>query len=318
MTEKKDDKWEQNILEKIATSAIVEQRKSRRWGIFFKLFTLFYLGIILFFILNSNEKRVVPGVDFSALININGLIGSELDISANDVIQSLRDAYDTPGMKAIILSINSPGGSPVQAGRINDEIFRYKSKYPEIPVYAVVDDICASGGYYIAVAADEIFVNKASIVGSIGVRMDSFGFEEAIDKLGIERRLMVAGKNKGIMDPFLPVSPEQDKFIQQLLSEIHEQFISVVKKGREGKLSLDPVIFSGLFWNGESAIDLGLVDGIGSVDSVAREIINNEEIVDFTIYETFGEKFANNIGIGIGMSISNTFIKKIREDISLN
>jgi len=318
MSEKKDDNWEQKTIEKIAMSAIAEQKRSRRWGILFKLLTLLYLGIILFSIIVSTNQKLIRGGDFTALININGLIGSNLAVTAEDVIGSLEDAYNAPGVKAIILSINSPGGSPVQAGMINDEILRYKDLYPEIPVYAVVEDICASGGYYIAVAADQMFVNKASSVGSIGVRMDGCGFEEAILKLGIERRLMIAGENKGIMDPFLPISPEQNNFIQELLSEIHEQFIAVVKQGRGNKLSSDPVIFSGLFWNGASAINLGLADHFGSVDYVVREVVGHKEVVDFTHYDSFSERFAEKIGAGIGLSIGQNFINNIKQNFTLN
>ena len=189
--------------------------------------------------------------------------------------------------------------------------------FPEIPVYAVVQDICASGGYYIAVAADKIFVDKASIVGSIGVRMDGFGFEGIIEKIGVERRLITAGENKGILDPFLPVSPKQSIFIKQLLDDVHQQFIDVVKQGRGDKLSADPEIFSGLFWNGDRAITLGLADEFGTVDSVARNIVKSEEIVDFTVYDSFGDTLAEKIGAGIGGSIGNSFIKKIKENITL-
>ncbi len=317
MAEKKDNQWEKNVIEKIATDSLLEQKKTRRWGIFFKLFTLSYLGIILFFVLTSGRSTLPASGDFSALIKIDGVIGSGSDVSAEDVISSLKDAYSYSGTKAIILSINSPGGSPVQSGMINDEIRRGQQMFPEIPVYAVVQDICASGGYYIAAAADKIFVDKASIVGSIGVRMDGFGFEGIIEKIGVERRLITAGENKGILDPFLPVSPKQSIFIKQLLDDVHQQFIDVVKQGRGNKLSADPEIFSGLFWNGDRAITLGLADEFGTVDSVARNIVKSEEVVDFTVYDSFGDTLAEKIGSGIGGSIGHSFIKKIKENITL-
>tara|TARA_B110001469_G_C9643219_1_gene324086 strand:- start:2147 stop:3103 length:957 start_codon:yes stop_codon:yes gene_type:complete len=315
MAERKENQWERNVIEKIASDSLSEQRKTRRWGIFFKLLTLFYLSIILIFVITSGRSQVPSSGEFSALIKINGVIGTGLDVSAEDVISSLKDAYSYSGTKAIILEINSPGGSPVQSGMINDEIRRGQQMFPDIPVYAVVQDICASGGYYIAVAADKIFVDKASIVGSIGVRIDGFGFEEIIKKIGVERRLITSGENKGILDPFLPVPPKQSVFIKQLLDEVHKQFIDVVKQGRGDKLSMNPDIFSGLFWNGDRAITLGLVDDFGTVDSVAREIVRNEEIVDFTIYDSFGDTLAEKIGVGIGGSIGNSFMNKIKENI---
>ena len=315
MAERKENQWERNVIEKIASDSLSEQRKTRRWGIFFKLLTLFYLSIILIFVITSGRSQVPASGDFSALIKINGVIGTGLDVSAEDVISSLKDAYSYTGTKAIILEINSPGGSPVQSGMINDEIRRGQQMFPDIPVYAVVQDICASGGYYIAVAADKIFVDKASIVGSIGVRIDGFGFEEIIKKIGVERRLITSGENKGILDPFLPVPPKQSVFIKQLLDEVHQQFIDDVKQGRGDKLSTNPDIFSGLFWNGDRAITLGLVDDFGTVDSVARDIVRNEEIVDFTIYDSFGDTLAEKIGVGIGGSIGNSLINKIKENI---
>ena len=315
MAERKENQWERNVIEKIASDSLSEQRKTRRWGIFFKLLTLFYLSIILIFVITSGRSQVPSSGEFSALIKINGVIGTGLDVSAEDVISSLKDAYSYSGTKAIILEINSPGGSPVQSGMINDEIRRGQQMYPDIPVYAVVQDICASGGYYIAVAADKIFVDKASIVGSIDLCIDGFGFEEIIKKIGVERRLITSGENKGILDPFLPVPPKQSVFIKQLLDEVHKQFIDVVKQGRGDKLSMNPDIFSGLFWNGDRAITLGLVDDFGTVDSVARDIVRNEEIVDFTIYDSFGDTLAEKIGVGIGGSIGNSFMNKIKENI---
>ena len=231
MAENKKDNWEQKTIEKIASSSLIEQRRSRRWGIFFKLITLLYIGIIIYGFNSMSHSTIPSNEKITALVKLDGVIGSNLEVNADDVINGLREAYAHQGTEAIILSINSPGGSPVQAGIINDEINRYKLLHPNIPIYAVVEDVCASGGYYIAAAADQIFVNKASIVGSIGVRMDGFGLEELIKNIGVERRLMTAGKNKGMLDPFLPIVPEQEEFVQNLLNEIHDQFIAVVKKG---------------------------------------------------------------------------------------
>ena len=314
MAEIKKDNWEQKTIEKIASSSLIEQRRSRRWGIFFKLITLLYIGIIIYGFNSMSYSSIPSNEKITALVKLDGVIGSNLEVNADDVINGLREAYAHQGTEAIILSINSPGGSPVQAGIINDEINRYKLIHPNIPIYAVVEDICASGGYYIAVAADQIFVNKASIVGSIGVRMDGFGLEELIKNIGVERRLMTAGKNKGMLDPFLPIVPEQEEFVQNLLNEIHDQFIAVVKQGRGDRLSTDQSIFSGLFWDGNTSIKLGLVDSLGSVGSVARDIVGNENVVDFTTKSSFGERLAEKFGAGVGTSFSSTILNKIKNN----
>ncbi|MDG2252062.1 MAG: S49 family peptidase [Methylophilaceae bacterium] len=306
MTDKEN--WGDKALEKISQTAFSEQRKARRWGIFFKLATLIYLSILLFFFISDNDKKIATTGYFTALISINGEIGSESEANANDFKRNLNDAYNNPGTKGIILSINSPGGSPVQAGIMNDEIRRLKSQYPQIPIYAVVEDICASGAYYVAVATDSIFVDKASIVGSIGVLMDGFGFEETINKLGIERRLMTAGNNKALLDPFSPINPKHKAHVQDLLDQIHQQFINVVMDGRGEKLKKGKEeIFSGLFWNGEKSIKLGLTDYLGDLDYVAREIIGHEQIEDFTTYETFADRFAKQLGVSIGSEIRGKF-----------
>ena len=312
--ENENENWGNKALEKISQTAFIEQKKTRRWGIFFKLATLIYLSVLLFLFVLSNNNKIAATGDFTALISINGEISSKSEANAGDFKRNLNDAYDNPGTKGIILSINSPGGSPVQAGIMNDEIKRLKSLNPQIPIYAVVEDICASGAYYIAVATDSIFVDKASIVGSIGVLMDGFGFEQSINKLGIERRLMTAGKNKAALDPFLPINPEQQVHVQALLDQVHQQFINVVKDGRGSKLTSGDEIFSGLFWNGEKSIKLGLSDYLGNVDYVAREIIGYERIEDFTTYETFADRFAKQLGVSIGSEIKgklfNNFVLK--------
>jgi protease-4 len=318
MAEKQNSNWEKQTIEKIAMESLIQQKSSRRWSVFFKLVSLIYLGWVLFFILTSSNNSTMATGDFTALINLNGEIGVDSEVSAINIKSSLKEAYENPGTKALILAINSPGGSPVQSGIINDEINRYKVLHPQIPVYAVIEDICASGGYYIAVAADKIFVNKASIVGSIGVLMNGFGFDKAITNLGIERRLITSGENKAMLDPFLPVQPKQREFMQELLKEVHKQFIEVVKKGRGNKLALNSDIFSGLFWSGESAINLGLADGYGDIDLVAREIAGYEKIIDFTAQSNFADRFAKKLGANIGSSLSNDFLNNNLKNIKLN
>ena len=312
MAENKDKNWEKQTIEKIAMEYLLQQKSSRRWGILFKVVSLIYLGWVLFFVLSSSNSSTIATGNFTALINLNGEIGTDLEISATNVKSSLKEVYENPGTKALILAINSPGGSPVQSGIINDEISRYKLLHPEIPVYAVVEDICASGGYYIAVAADKIFVDKASIVGSIGVLMNGFGFDKAIKNLGIERRLITSGENKAILDPFLPVNPEQREYMQMLLKEVHNQFITVVKEGRGNKLALNQDIFSGLFWSGESAIKLGLADGYGDIDLVAREVVGHEKIINFTTQSNFADRFAKKLGASIGSSFRKDILKNIK------
>ena len=318
MAEQQDNNWEKQTIEKIAMESLIQQKSSRRWSVFFKLVSLIYLGWVLFFVLTSSNNSTIATGDFTALITLNGEIGVDSEVSAINVKSSLKEAYENPGTKALILAINSPGGSPVQSGIINDEITRYKSLHPQIPVYAVIEDICASGGYYIAVAADKIFVDKASIVGSIGVLMNGFGFDKAIKNLGVERRLITSGENKAILDPFLAVKPEQREFMQDLLNEVHNQFIDAVKKGRGNKLALNSDIFSGLFWSGESAIKLGLADGYGDMDLVAREIIGHEKIIDFTIQSNFTDRFAKKLGASIGSSMGKDILKNYLKNIELN
>ena len=297
------DGWERRTLEKIALSAIKEQRRTRHWSIFFKSLAFIYLFLLLFYALDWIGGEPGAAADHTALINIQGVIGSEDDVIADDVISSLQSAFDNKHTKGVILRINSPGGSPVQAGLINDEIVRQRKLHPDVPLYAVVEDICASGGYYIAAAADKIYVDKASIVGSIGVLMDGFGFTGAMDKLGIERRLITAGENKAILDPFSPIRPEQREYAQHLLDEVHQQFIDVVRKGRGQRLKETPEMFSGLFWTGETSIRLGLADALGSSEYVAREVIKQENIVDFTTREGFADRFARRLGASAMQSL---------------
>jgi protease-4 len=288
--------WQRQTIEKLAFSALKEQRRARHWGIFFKSLTFIYLFILLFYAMDWIGEGPSANLDHTALIDIQGVIGSDAEVNADSVINSLQSAYDNKHTKGVILRINSPGGSPVQAGLINDEIKRQRKLHPNVPIYAVVEDICASGGYYIAVAADKIYVDKASIVGSIGVLMDGFGFTGVMQKLGVERRLLTAGENKAILDPFSPVNPKHKEFAQQMLNQIHQQFIAVVREGRGKRLKETPEMFSGLFWSGETSIEMGLADGLGSSEYVAREVIKQEKIVDFTTHEGFADRFAKRFG----------------------
>lgn len=298
-----DGEWQRQTIEKLAFSAVKEQRRARHWGIFFKSLTFIYLFILLFYALDWVGEESGASLNHTALIDINGVIGNEFEVNADDVIESLQSAFENERTKGVILRINSPGGSPVQAGLINDEIKRLRKLHPNTPVYAVVEDICASGGYYIAVAADRIYVDKASIVGSIGVLMDGFGFTEAMEKLGVERRLMTAGENKAILDPFSPLKPEEKEFAQQMLDQIHQQFITVVREGRGERLSEDPVIFTGLFWTGETSVELGLADALGSTGFVAREVIKEDNIVDFTVHDSLADRLAQRFGASLGTSL---------------
>jgi len=306
-----DSAWQRGVIEKLATAALTEQKTARRWSTFFKSLTFGYLLIfllMLFGIMGGDKKSLEA---HTALIEINGVIQAGGDVTADAVISSLKEAYDNKGTKGIILRVNSPGGSPVQAGIINDEIRRQKTLHPNIPVYAVVEDICASGGYYIAAAADKIYVDKASIVGSIGVLMDGYGFTEAMKKVGVERRLMTAGENKAMLDPFSPVNPHHQELAQAMLNEIHEQFKTVVRQGRGARLKETPETFSGLFWSGEQSIKIGLADGMGSAEYVAREVIKQEEIVDFTYQDDFASRIAKRIGASASVAIGEVISKQL-------
>ncbi|MES3025468.1 MAG: S49 family peptidase [Pseudomonadota bacterium] len=294
--------WERETLEKLVFATIKEKRAARRWSIFFRLLLI---GVVLFGLWVFSDHEIFgPDAEalgrHTALIEINGEIEAEGSGSADIVIPSLGKAFADAGSVAVVLRINSPGGSPVQAGMIVDEIVRLRALYPAKQLYVVVDEICASGGYYIAAAADQIFVNKASIVGSVGVLMDGFGFTGAMDKLGVERRLMTAGENKGFLDPFSPQSDKHKAHAQAMLNEIHEQFIAVVRNGRGKRLKETPDTFSGLFWSGAKAVEMGLADGFGSVDSVAREVVKVEDVVDYTPHEGLPERVLKKFGAAAG------------------
>ncbi len=305
--ENASNKFEKSLVNELAREVLNEQRRNRRWGIFFKmLFALYLFTFMVIYFVNNTDTGSFSSDKHTALIEINGVIAADTEARADYVVTGLRKAFKDENTQGIILRINSPGGSPVQAGYINDEIKRLRKEYPEIPVYAVISDMCASGGYYIAAAADKIYANKASIVGSIGVIMAGFGFVEAIDKLGVERRLLHAGKNKGFMDPFQPLKSSEATHIQGLLNEIHQQFIDVVKEGRGARLAEDERLFSGLIWSGQESITLGLVDELASASQVARDVIGAEEIVDYTKHENYLDRFAKQMGSAMLHSLSDS------------
>lgn len=290
--------WEQRTLEKLAFAALKEQKSSRRWGIFFKFLTFGYLAILLLAVIDLPGMGKKSGnlEKHTALVELRGVIDSTGNSSADKITSSLQSAFKDEGTVGVILRINSPGGSPVQAGIIYDEIKRLRAKYPDKPLYVVVEDLCASGGYYVASAADKIYVDKASIVGSIGVIMDGFGFTGTMEKLGVERRAYHAGENKTFLDPFSPVVDKQVQYVNSMLGDIHKQFIDVVKKGRGKRLKETDDTFSGLMWTGEKSIAMGLTDGYGTVDSVARDVIKAENIVDYSEHDNVAERLAKKFG----------------------
>lgn len=309
-TSQPDTSWERDVLGKLASSAVKEQRLSRRWGIFFKLMTLLYVGLFLVALFTLGRGgHGEPTMDHTALISIDGEIDAGGNNSADKVIAALNDAFEAKHAKGIVIKINSPGGSPVQAGMIVDEIRRLRATDTEKPVHVVVEDLCASGGYYIAVAGADIYVDKASLVGSIGVIMSGFGATGLMEKLGIERRAYTAGENKAFLDPFQPVNPGQREHIQTVLDEVHQQFIKVVREGRGSRLKETPDMFSGLVWNGAKAVDLGLADGFGSVESVARDVIHAEKIVDYTVVESPIDRLTKRLGTEMGTAIGNVILR---------
>lgn len=296
-----DPNWERKTLEKLAFAALDEQRARRRWGIAFKLLGFMYLVAVLIAVVDwgtgaEHQER------HTAMVNLIGVIEAKGESNAENLVAALNSAFEEKNAVGVILRINSPGGSPVQAGIVNDEIRRLRTKFPDKPLYAVVEDMCASGGYYVAAAADNIYVNKASIVGSIGVLMDGFGFTGTMDKAGVERRLLTAGENKGFLDPFSPQAPQHKAHAQLLLDDIHKQFIDVVKAGRGNRLKETQDMFSGLMWTGAQSIQIGLADGYGSVDSVARDIIKAEKVLDYSVKDNIAERFAKRLGAGTAAS----------------
>jgi protease-4 len=305
-----EDNWERSIIEQLAKEGLREQQRARRWGILFKLLGFACVFLVLFLILASigaGERGCLEKC--TALVELQGELDSSGPASAENVIAGLQAAFKDKGTQGVVLRIDSPGGSPVQAGAINDEIRRLRKKYPDTPIYAVVDEICASGAYYVAVATDKIFVDKASLIGSIGVIMDGFGFVGAMDKVGVERRTLTAGVYKDFLDPFLPVVPAQKEHAQRMIDEIHQQFIDAVKQGRGARLKQTPDMFTGLVWNGQRSIELGLTDALGSLNSVARDVIKADDVVDFTQQESLPERVARKFGATLGRTFAATIGK---------
>lgn len=303
--------WERQLLERLAFASLQEQRSRRRWGIFFKLLGFAYLTGIFIALIGWPTDELVHD-RHTALIEVRGVIESEGVTSAENINAALQNAFKDDKTAGVVLRINSPGGSPVQSGIIYDEIRRLRTKYPNVPLHAVVEDLCASGGYYIAAAADRIYVDKASVVGSIGVLMDGFGFTGSMEKLGVERRLMTAGENKGFLDPFSPQDGKQRQHAQVLLDDIHKQFIDVVRKGRGNRLKDAPELFSGLMWTGQRSVELGLADGFGTVDSVARDVLQAETVVDYTIKQGIADRLAKRFGAGMADSLGGVVRGAVR------
>lgn len=302
-----DTSWERDTVIKLAEGSLREQRRARRWSVFFKLLAFAYIGALIFYYGEADISKVDMSEKHTALVDLKGLIADTETASADNIAGALRDAFENEATAGVILRINSPGGSPVQSAYIYDEIIRLREKHPDTPLYAVVSDICASGGYYIASAADKIYVNESSIVGSIGVRMDNFGFVDAMEKLGVERRTLTAGENKALLDPFLPEDEKTKQHVQGLLTAIHKQFIDSVKNGRGDRLKADTEgVFSGLIYTGESAIEIGLVDALGSASHVAREVIGEERIVEFTKKDDVLERFAERFGAATARVLTTT------------
>lgn len=293
------------LIERTMLASIQEQRRARRWGIFFKILVFIYLfGAIALFSPLLSVGASASLEPHTAVIELRGPIADQQEASADNLITSLREAFENEGTRAVVLRINSPGGSPVQSGYVYDEIVRLRGLYPDTKLYAVITDLGASGAYYIAAAADEIYADKASLVGSIGVTAASFGFVETLDKLGVERRIYASGEHKTFLDPFQPEKPEEVEFWQGVLSTVHQQFIDQVKAGRGDRLKEHPGMFSGLIWSGEQALDLGLIDGFASTSEVARDIVGAEELVDFTHHESAFERFARQIGASMGSTLA--------------
>lgn len=303
------DQWERNLINRLVLAGVKEQRQSRRWSIFFKSLLALYLLILLLIYLPDDwsGSTGIATDRHTALLDLQGVIAGDAEASADNIVGGLRAAFEDKNTAGVILRINSPGGSPVQAGYINDEIKILRAKYPAIPLYAVITDICASGGYYVAVAADKIYADKASIVGSIGVIMDGFGFTGTMEKLGVERRMLTSGENKGFLDPFSPLQADDVQHIQGMLGNIHQQFIDTVKRGRGNRLKPGAEIFNGLVWTGEQGVELGLVDGLGNSSYVAREIIKEENIVNFTPRENYIEQLTERFGMTLGSALSSHF-----------
>jgi protease-4 len=320
MTDQGPPNWERSVLEKVALQALAEQRRSRQWSALFKLLwfalILFVIAASLGWVGRSDKDSVTVG-KHTALVDLEGVIAPEGKASADKMIKALNRAFKDGNTQGVVLRINSPGGSPVQAGYINDEVRRLRAKYPNIPLYAVVQDLCASGGYYVAVSADKIYVDKASLVGSIGVIIGGFGFVGTLEKLGIERRAYTAGDNKDFLDPFQPENPAHREHAKKMLGEIHQQFINVVRQGRGKRLKESPEIFSGLVWTGERSVELGLTDALGSLEFVAREVIKAEKVVDYTPDDNLFETLSKRLGTTFGETLGRAAAESARRSLEI-
>jgi protease-4 len=300
--------WEREVIEKLAFAALNEQRSSRRWGVFFKALMFTYLMVVLGIAVYPNIEQKLSSDDsqHTAVIDIIGMIAEDKKSNAEAIIKGLRAAAKDENTKGIIIHLNTPGGSPVQSAYVYDEIRSMKKKRPDMPIYAVVSDVCASGGYYIAAAADKIYVNQASLIGSIGVLMNGFGFVDTMSKFGAERRLFTAGAHKAMLDPFSPIKEDERQHVQKLLDQVHEQFITAVKEGRGDRLKENPGIFSGLVWNGEEGVNLGLADAYGNDDYVAREVIGAKKLKNFTQQERMLDRLVGKLGASFGKVLTNS------------
>jgi protease IV len=299
------------LIERVLMANVQEQRRARRWGIFWRILS-FIVVLAIFattFFSSGRSASAPPTSPHTALVDLSGVIESKGDASAQVINESLRQAFESKSAAGIILRINSPGGSPVQSGLVFDEIRRLRALHADKKIVTVVEDVAASGGYYIAAATDAIYVDKASLVGSIGVRMDSFGFTEAMKKLGIERRVITAGENKALLDPFLPVDPKQKATVQAMLGDVHQQFIDAVKTGRGDRLKANPDLFTGMVWTGAKSVELGLADALGTVDSVAREVFKAEDVVDYTLQLNLAERLAKRFGASMGEAMASVITR---------
>lgn len=311
----KEPDWERKLITDLASAGLKEQRRARRWGIFFRMLAFAYVTVVLFTMLRDEFdflKFESINEDHTAVVDLYGVIANNQKASAKNVVTGLKNAFEDEHTKAVLLRINSPGGSPVQSGIIFDEIIRLREKYKDIPLYAVIEDTCASGGYYIASAAEEIFADKASLVGSIGVRMDGFGFVDAMQKVGVERRLLTAGENKALLDPFSPFKENQKQHLSDMLDTIHQQFITAVKTGRGDRLKSDADLYSGLVWSGEQALTLGLVDALKSERDIARDIVGAETRMNFTPREGLLDRVAGQLGAGMQSAISTLLRQNVQ------
>jgi protease-4 len=304
--------WERDLVTKLATDALAEQKRRRRWGIFFKFLTFAYVTFLLVALIDwEGRADLSGGKKHTAMVELNGIISPGADASAEKINSALQAAFKDKNTQGVIMRINSPGGSPVQSQTIYDEMKRLRKKYPDVPLYVVVEDICASGGYFVAAGADKIYVSPSSIVGSIGVLMNGFGFTGLMDKLGVDRRLITAGEHKGMLDPFSPVDPKEIEYAKTLIKDVHQQFINVVKEGRGKRLKETPDMFSGLIWTGAKSVELGLADGYGTLDTVARDVIKAEDIVDYTQKEGFAEKVAKRFGASMANAVVESALRAL-------